>query len=240
MAMASIRDSVTDAVAEAARKVDSGSIRALYAAVSVPVERERERLRRTRRPFVDPASSEATDPGAVARTARRVIDQAMFKASAVGGVAGLGGLATVPPEVVATLVSVVRLAQRLAIVYGFDPATDRGQMALQQALSAGLGVDLPDGGPLGLSASDLPKVLLGSVPTEVDAAMTRQLVRQSAWMVVGSIARFVPGLAVGAGVVRSRSRMREVGEKMREALERLAGLPAGAPGADIVEAVEVR
>ena len=32
----------------------AGAVRALYAAVSVPTERERERLRRTRRVFVDP------------------------------------------------------------------------------------------------------------------------------------------------------------------------------------------
>jgi len=236
--MARWRDIVGEAVTDAAHKLDSGSIRALYAAVSVPVDRERARLRRARRPFVDPAADAVPEPGAVARTARRIIDQSMFKASAVGGAAGLGGLATVPPEVVATLVAVVRLGQRLAIIYGFDPDTDRGQMALQQALSAGLGVELPQGGPLGLAASDLPRVLVGSVPTEVDAAMTRELVRQSAWMVVGSLARFIPGVAVGAGAIRSRRRMRDVGERMRLALESLAGLPSAA-GADIVEAVEI-
>lgn len=236
--MPRLRDRVGEAVADAAHRLDSGSIRALYAAVSVPTARERARLRRTRRVFVDPEAPERPDAAAVARTARVVIDQSTFQATAVGGAAGLGGLATVPPEILATLVAVIRLAQRLAIVYGFDPETDRGQLALREAISDGLGLDLPEGGPMGLAASDLPKILAGSVPTEVNAAMTRALVRQGVWMVVGRVGRFIPGIAVGTGALSARRRMRDVGEKMREVYARRADLP-NAAALDVVDAVEV-
>lgn len=236
--MAGIRDMVGDAVSDAAHNLDAGSVRALYAAVSVPVEQERVRLRRARRAFVDPAAQTPVEPAAVGRTAQRVIDQASVKASAMGGAAGFGGVATVPPEILGMLVAIVRMGQRLAIVYGFDPDTDRGQMALRSALSAGLGVELPEGGPLGLAASDLPRVLLGSVPTEPSVAMTQALVRQSAWLVVGSVARFVPGLAIGVGAYRSSRQIRRVGETMRASLAAAAGLMAG-DTVEIVEAVEV-
>lgn len=235
--MANVRDIVGEAVSDAADRLDRGSIRALYAAVSVPVERERARLRRTRRPFVDPGQP-IPHPDAVRQTATRVVDQATFSATALGGFAGLGGAVSVPPEVMATMVAVVRLAQRLAIIYGFDPDRDRGQMALQQALSAGLQVDLPDGGPMGLKVTDLPGVFARSAPREVPVAITRALVRQTAWMVVGSIGRFIPVVSAGAGAVGGRRRMRQIGHRMRESLERLAELPM-ADGTVVVDAVEV-
>ena len=43
----------------------------------------------------------------------KLIEQAGFGASALGGLAGLAGAASVPPEVVATSVAVVRLATGL-------------------------------------------------------------------------------------------------------------------------------
>lgn len=232
-----MRDIFEDAVSDAAHRLDAGSVRALYAAVSVPVERERERLRRSRRPFVDPAAAPA-DPVAVRQTAEFVLDQAVFRATALGGVAGAGGLASIPPEVLATLVSIVRTAQRLAVVYGFDPETDRGQMALRQALSAGLEVDLPEGGPMGLRLSHLPGMLTRARPREVTASMTRQLVSSTARLVVGSIGRFIPGISAGVGAVDGRRRMRRIGERMCETLEHLSELPTDR-SAGIVDAVEV-
>ena len=234
--MARRRDIVRDAVGGVAHRIDAGAVRALYAAVSVPTERERQRLRRTRRVFVDP-EADLPDRIAVGQTADHVVDQAVFGATTLGGLAGLGGMATVPPEVAATMVAVVRLAQRLAVVYGFDPGDDRGQMALQQALSAGLQVELPDGGPLGLKVSDLPQVLAPRVPREVTVAMTQALVRQTAWMVVGSLGRFIPGISAGVGAAGGRRRMREIGHRMKDALERLSGLPVADAG--VVDAVEI-
>ncbi|MFK7930860.1 MAG: hypothetical protein AB8H79_21935 [Myxococcota bacterium] len=236
--MASLRDTVADVFSDGVRRADRSSIRALYAAVSVPVARERARLRRTGRPFLDPEAP-TPDLDQVRQTATRMVEQATFSATALGGIAGMGGAVSVPPEVMATLVGVVRLAQRLAIVYGLNPDTDRGQLAVQQALSSGLQIDLPTGGPMGLKISDLPGVFARSAPKEVTVAMTRAVVRQTAWMVVGSIGRFIPVISAGAGAVGGRRRMREVGHRMREALERLAELPLQ-EGTVIVDAVEVQ
>jgi len=231
------RDIVADAFLAAVDRIDAGSVRSLYAALSVPTSHERQRLRRARRPFVDPDHG-APDASDVGRTADVVIRQATFSATALGGLAGMGGVASVPPEVVANMISFVRLAQRLCVVYGFDPEEDRGAMGLRQALSAGLQVELPEGGPMGLKLSDLPSILAPSAPREVSVAMTRELVRQSAWMVVGSVGRFIPVVSAGAGASRSRRRTREVGARMKHVLERLAGLPL-AHGSSVVEAEEI-
>ncbi|MFT7519117.1 MAG: hypothetical protein ACI9MC_001257 [Kiritimatiellia bacterium] len=235
--MARKRDMLAQAFFSAAGRVDEESVRSLYAAMSVPTERERARLRRAHHVFVDPLI-EMPDVRSVARTADRLIEQAAFSLTALGAIAGMGGAASVPPEVVANMVGVVRLAQRLAVVYGFDPERERGAMALRRALSAGLQVDLPEGGPMGLKLSDLPRILAPEAPREVTVAMTRALVRKSAWMVVGSVARFIPFVSAGAGAARARRRTREVGGRMKRALEHIAELPLADAGT-VVDAIEV-
>ena len=162
---------VRDIASELAGWLDERLVQGVYASVSVPVEKERARLRRTGRPFYDPVLGVQPDRSEVDRTARLVVRQSVFQATALGSFAGLGGAASVPPEVAATLVAIVRLAQRLGVVYGFDPESDRGRMAMWQALSAGLDVELPSSGPLGMRMSDLPRVLAPQVPDQASVAI---------------------------------------------------------------------
>jgi hypothetical protein len=236
--MARVRDIVAEAVRGAAHRLDADTVRTLYAAVSVPVDVERDRLRRAGRPFLDPARPEAPEAAVVRATAERLVEQATFRATALGGAAGLGGVGTLPPEVVATLVAIVRLGQRLAIVYGFDPDTDRGQVALRQALSAGLEVELPPAGLLGLRVTDLPRALAPRVAGLVTVDMAGALLRRTARLVVGRVGRFIPGVSVGVGAIAGRHRMRAVGHRMLDALERQAELPLDRR-AGVVEALEV-
>ena len=52
----------------------------------------------------------------------------------------------VPPEAALSIVLVIRMIQRLCVVYGFDPETDRGEAALTRTLAAVWNVTLPEGG----------------------------------------------------------------------------------------------
>jgi hypothetical protein len=236
--MASRWDRVAEGARAQARRVDEGVAQALIAAVRAPSATTREALRRRGWAFVDPTAP-PPHPDAVRRTAERLVEASAGRATALGGLAGLGGVASVPPEVAAQLVALVRLAQRLAVVYGFDPDTERGRIAVWQALAAGLEIELPQGGPLGLRLTDLPSVLAGRAPRDASVAMTRALVRGTAWMIVGRLGRFVPVFSAGFGAVDGRRRVQRVGGRMIDALARLADLPVDA-SAGIVDAVEVR
>jgi hypothetical protein len=236
--MPSAWEKATQAAVRTARQADESAIHAVYRAITVSVEGTRERLRGRGWLFLDPACAAPTSVD-VRFTAERVVTKSVAKATAVAGFAGLGGILSVPPEVAAEVVALVRLAQRLAIVYGLDPTTDRGERAVHQALSAGLEIELPAGGLLGMRVSDLSRVFVGRSPKRVSAAVTGALVRQTTWMVAGRVGRFVPGLSAGFGAVRSRRRIREVGTRMVEVFERLSDLPIDG-SAGWVDAEEVR
>ncbi|TVQ92198.1 MAG: hypothetical protein EA397_07510 [Deltaproteobacteria bacterium] len=235
--MSSVWDSVTEGAAAASRRADELAIQGIYASVSVPAPKVRELLRTRGWPFVDPHAP-SPDPAQVRQTAERVLARSVDRATALGGLAGMGGMLSVPPEIAAQIVALVRLSQRLAVVYGFDPESERGRLAMQQALSAGLHVDLPEGGPMGLRLSDLPSILARRAPRDVSVAMTRALVRRTTFMVVGRVGRFIPVVSAGFGAVSGRRRVRRVGERMIEVLERLSDLPLDRREG-VVDAVEV-
>lgn len=223
---------LVDILAEHAdRRLPAG----LYTAVSVSTARTRARLREARRPFVDPDGSSAV-LSEVDETAGWVIRQSSFNAAAFGGLSSFAGLVTIPSEALGSVVSIVRLAQRLAIVYGFDPETDRGQVAVWRALGAGLDIELPAQGPMQVRLRDLPPALVPRPPS-AGAWLAQQVVRRAAWGVVGSVTRFVPVLATGAAVLGARRRTALIGDRMRATLRRLAEIPPELRFMD--EAVEV-
>jgi len=220
------------------RWLDSNLLKGVYAAVSVDTEQERRRFRQANWVFVDPQASSHATWQQVGTTADQVILQAGQGAALRGGAAGLVGAASIPPEVMATLATLVRLAQRLAVVYGFDPESDKGHMVVWQALASALDVDLPADGPMGLKVRDLRAVVSMPEPDQVGAAMTRALVRKSVWMVIGKLTRFVPVLSAGSAAVGGRRRVQEAGRKMKEVYQRL-GEASPVDRRRVVEAEEI-
>jgi hypothetical protein len=133
-------------------------------------------------------------------------------------------------------VSTLRLGQRLAIAWGFDPGTDRGRMALWRALAAALRVDLPDQGPVGVKVSDLPGLARPNLRAEnVALWLARALVLRSAMSVAGKITRFVPVLAGGFGAWSASRRTTELGVAMAAVYRNLVEMPILAPVEDAVE-----
>lgn len=235
--MATIRDVASEALG----RVDASLLAGLYTSVSVSPRRVRRSLRVSGRPFLDPDAVERPSLVQVDHTARWVVEQSGFRLGMFGGVAGTAGAASVPPEVVATTIAGLRLAQRLAIVYGFDPHTDRGEMAVWRALAGGFEVELPGDGPVSMRVSDLPGALVrGRGPRSASEALATAVVRESASMVGRRLARWlpVPLLSSGLSATAARDRMREIGERMRLVLRRLAEAPAADPDR-VEDAVEL-
>ncbi|MBW1878978.1 MAG: hypothetical protein JRJ84_11490 [Deltaproteobacteria bacterium] len=231
---------VRELMGELLGQVDVSLPGALYAAVSVTPERVRRWLRAAERPFIV-HGSEAPEPDQLLDTGRWVIEQSRFKLTLVGGLAGLGGAASVPPEALASTIALLRLAQRLAIVFGFDPTTDRGEMAVWQALAAGFELELPGEGPMGMRVRDLPAVLVkGRAARRPSGALATAVLRESIWHIGSRLSRLLalPVLSSGLSATSAHRRATEVGERMLGTLQRLADAPP-VDSALVEEAVEL-
>ena len=231
--MATVGDALKDLLSSADARLLAG----WYRAVSVPAASVRRTLRQAGLTYVDPATG-GGDLHELDRSAAWVIAQASDSATAIGGIAGLGGLASIPPEVLANLVSGIRLGQRLAVVYGFDPDTDRGQMALFRALAAAYEVEMPDRGPVGMRVSELPSLVAPTLmaPRSVPGDLVGQIVRKAAWTLASRYSRIVPVVASVPAAVQRRKEVAAMGRKMQRVL-RLMSEPR-ALGV-IEEAVEI-
>jgi len=234
--VASVRQWLIDWLGEA----DAALLGRVHAAVSVDAESVRRWLRASGHPFVDPEGSAVPQRVDIERTAAWVIDQSRLKLAALGGVAGIAGAASVPPEVLASTIAGLRLAQRLAVVYGFDPATDRGAMAVWQALAAGFEVELPHEGPVSMRVRDVPAVLVKGARARYPAgALATAVMRQTAWQIGARITRWlaVPVLSAGLSAIGAHRRFAEVGVRMRDALARVEAPPVDPM--HVLDAVEV-
>ncbi|MFT4626167.1 MAG: hypothetical protein ACI8PZ_004841 [Myxococcota bacterium] len=224
-----------DLLTELADHMDSRLMAGWIHTVSVPTPRVRSWLRSSKRPFIDPGGPQVSLADADA-TAAWVVEQARWSGGTLGGIAGLGGAASVPPEIVATVIHALRLAQRLCVVYGFDHSTDRGRMVLWQTLAAGFEVELPNQGPIGLRLSELPSVLVRrSDVLTVGGALARRVLRRSALMVVGRLFRLLPVVSAGLSASDGQRRMAEIGSRMSATLRRVAEQPGTLAAEDAQE-----
>lgn len=218
---------LADLVADLAQHADERLLAGWYRAISVNPDRVRRQLKASGHHWLDPAVG-TTDLRELDRSATWVIAQSRFGATTIGGVAGMAGAAGVPTEVLAQFVSTLRMAQRLALVYGFDPSTDRGRMALSRALAAGFDVDLPEKGPVGMRVSDLPSVVAPSLisPRTVGTGLLGSILRKSAWTLAARVSRLVPVAGAGVAALDARRDRAEIGERMRLVLRQLAEVKA--------------
>lgn len=228
---------VTELLRELVDRMDHRLPAGLYVAVSVKVDDERSRLRRRGRVFVDPDRAERPDPRDVAFTAARVIAEGAIAPAGFAGLASLGGIATIPPEAVGQLVALVRLAQRLAVVYGLAPDTERGRIAVMHALAVALDLEAPGDGPLDARLSDLPRLISARQGGTTALALARSALRASAWAVVRRTTRFLPMVGPGLSFLSTRARLEAAGRLMAEEIRRRSGIEGAVP--DVVDAVEV-
>lgn len=197
------------------QRLDADLLPAVYAAASVPTRVLREEFRAAGIAFVDAVAGEWPDDEALARSVVAVTKGSARAAAAVGAVGGAAGLLALAPELAAQTVASLRLAQRLAVVYGFDPETDHGKLVLARALAAAYEVQLPDSARVTTKLSDLTGIARqdGSRQALVGWA-GRQAARQSVAMLVGRVVRLVPGLGAGVGGVVAWRRQQQHAERM--------------------------
>lgn len=203
-------------LAELFERADASAARRGYRFLSVDVDRERARLRAAGRAHQAPEAP-ACPVGAMDDTAHWVLENEARRRGLGARLAAFAGAASVPGEWLGRSLALLRLAQRLGLVYGFDPRDDRGQTALWRALAAGLEVELPAHAPLVPRASRL----LGRDDRALGSTLARAVLRQAGNDAVADVPRFVPVLG---GLTRPSTdpALYDAGLRMIGVLSRLA------------------
>lgn len=182
-----------------------------YAALSVEPEQERARLRALHQPFFDPLLSTSPTGALVRRTGDRVVRQATTQITVLSSVATVAGAISVIPEWLASAALMLRLAQRLAIIYHVDLDTDAGQQVFWRSLAAGLQVPLPKGGSLAQWLTNARGKL--AKPTG-KVVVTQALLRFALRKAKRPLGRLIPAIAIVFTVRNQRHQARAMGDRM--------------------------
>jgi hypothetical protein len=203
-------------------RLDEDLLPALYAAVSLPTSEVREELDGRGLTWHDPLAERPPRLEELDLSAEKLITSSKRRAGALGAAGAFAGAIAVPPEVLASLVHSLRLAQRLAVVYGFDPETDRGKLMMWRALAAAYGIDLPPQVTMDLKVKDLPGALASQAPQGKSAAVWvgKRMVKSQTARLTKRVTRLIPGLGTGLAVYRSQASQEKQGRVMQETFKR--------------------
>ncbi len=217
-----MQDPVREALDDLGGLLDEELLPSLVAAATLDPAAIRAALDADGLAWHDPERGRTPELEELDATARDLVRRAARRATVRGAVAGLAGVASIPPEAVAALVQLTRLAQRLAVVYGHAPDTDRGRVWLVRALAEAVEVDLPRQGRWDLRLSHLRTALRR--PTEEGPDRAAWLARVLALRAGGStgerLLRLVPGLGSGLSAAAARRTIRRQGRRMMEVYRR--------------------
>ncbi len=215
-------------------RLDSDLVPAAYATLSVPTAQIRRELERVGHVGDRPTPADRD------RAADALVAAAARTATALGAMGGLGGAAALAPEILGQLIGSLRLAQRLAVVYGFDPHTEAGGQLLWRAMAAAHGVEMPAAGRMDVRLGEWKQVL-GKQPTEPSFAATwmlQQILRRTTRTIARRTSRWIPGVGVGVSALAARKRMAGQGARMKAVYRRAFEGDSGPPR-DIEEAIVV-
>jgi len=201
-----------------AGRLDEDIPPAAYRAVSVDTEEYRSSLNALGLRHASdggPASIDELD-----ETADHAIRASIRIAGVVGGLGGLAGWLSVPPEAAARIVQSARLAQRLAIIYGHDLSTDRGGAHVRQALAAAWGIEVPRQMHADLRLSDLPSLVRGRSKSSLNAPayLVRTLGSAAMSATAKRAPRLIPGIGATLGLIGARRLARGQAESMKRIL----------------------
>jgi hypothetical protein len=232
---------VKDIIEEMSNRLDEDILPALLSAISVPTVKIKDDLNAAGLPFTDPENQVWPSLRELDATAAKLIHTAATRSTITGAVSGAAGAAGVPPEVVASMLQDIRQAQRMSVLYGVDPESDRGRVLLWRALGAAWQVPVPEQGSLELRMRDLPGAFGSQVPAPTQAAawMTRRIVHRAVRQATSRFWRWIPGVATGLSAAAGRKRAKSHGERMRNLYRRAwTGEPLDLRGSVEVEEVK--
>jgi len=202
---------IQDLRSEFETRFDLDVLPKIYARLSVPTETIQAEIRKMKGHFFEAGVGFEERNECANMLARQTARKAML----VGGVASAGGLLLLSPELAASLIQQLRHAQRLGVVYGFDPQSERGNLLLWQALAKAYGVDLPSQGLMGLHWRELPGLTKDTGEEHALSQLIRQLLLASLKGVSKRPAKYVPGMGIALSARTARRRSYALHEAMQ-------------------------
>jgi hypothetical protein len=204
------------------QQLDKDLLPNLYRRAGLRTEAIRDELDAQNVPYYDPTTGRTPTAIELDGSVQVVSARAVRAGTLTGGMAGFGGLLAVPPEVVASLVQTLRLAQRLAVIYGHDPETERGRLLLWRGIAAAFDVDLPAEGSLEWRLQRLAESLQEKAQAQriTPDRIARTLTVRLAVTLTGRVSRLIPGVGAGLGAWEGRKRLQEQAARMAPVFRR--------------------
>ena len=170
--------------------------------------------------------------------ADQYIRNAKLMTSLSGAGLGAGGLMLVGPELSILAANILRMAQRLAIVYGFDYRSPGETFHVWAALARALGVEKVTDGTAQVAVRNLPKLLASGAKTGAFKSLIKMIAARLGLLVTErGLARALPLVGAAVAGVTNYQLVRDLGGKIqgyfreRHITERVArgeGLPKSA------------
>ena len=205
--------------------LDEEFIPSLYQAASIRPEEVRSELAEAGLDWFDPTLHPPPSLERLDEAAQWVIDRATRKATVRGALVGVAGLAAVPPELVANWLQLLRLGQRLAVIYGHDPETARGKLLLWRAVTQVFELQFPTEEQVTFRVRDLPTMLPRiTQPIPNDIPIRKRLLQLAASRAVTNLTRklgrALPGVGAGIAATHARRRFRAQGQQIAQVFRR--------------------
>ena len=149
--------------------------------------------------------------------ADQYIRNAKLMTSLSGAGLGAGGLVLAGPELSILSASLVRLAQRLAVVYGFDYQSPAEAIHVWAAIARALGVENITDGTSKVAVRSIPKLLAtGPARSGVFKALIRMIAARLGILVTErGLARALPLVGAGVAAVSNFQLIRDLGGKIQ-------------------------
>jgi len=138
--------------------------------------------------------------------------------AAVGGVSlGIGGWLGLGPGLSQLLILILRLSQRISLVYGFDYRSGRGELELWKALAAAVGASLRWEGTEAEIVKRLPVAVTGSGAFANPLLMQalRAVVKRVALLSGRQVTRWLPLVGGGTGMVFNYLEVGRIGNRLK-------------------------
>ncbi len=203
-------------------RIDEDLLAHLYERASIETSEIHAELRKAGLIWDDGSPLTPPSRQALEDTSQRIIRRARRRASVRGAVTGAMGILAIPPETVAGMIQLLQLSQRLAVVWGHDPHSDRGRILLIRALSRALDLELPEQGQLRVRVRDLRRVAARQLPDprHTGVMLGLSLARFSLGRAGSGLARAVPGVGALAGGFEARRSLIVAAEPMIDVYSR--------------------
>ena len=149
--------------------------------------------------------------------ADQYIRNAKLMTSLSGAGLGAGGIMLVGPELSILAASLLRLAQRLAVVYGFDYSKPGEALHVWAAIARALGVEKVSDGTSQVAVRNLPKLLaVGPARSQAFKSLIKMIAARLGLLVTErGLARALPLVGAGVAAVTNYQMVRDLGAKMQ-------------------------